>query len=179
MRKLTFDEVFQICGGFTHYGSSPEEYKERKDKELAKYNENPLDPEKYIGPGNGPDWGNAKEGHTTIKVLTELEGKPWDEVALGFCYAVKPSCIRVTDGPINLDAMDGRLTVYLEEKDGKKVIRECDQEVTIKTHPLSSCGYDTMKYLQTGKHVHLFDDPCWAEMDGELIQMMGMKENVD
>lgn len=72
-------------------------------------------------------WGNY--GHTSIEVLQFLYGKPWDDVALGFAHAVRPTRIRVIeDGCTQLDSQTWRLTVYLDEN---KLIKRISQEVQV------------------------------------------------
>lgn len=69
-------------------------------------------------------------GFLSIDVLSCLNGKPWDEVALAYVSALKPHYIRVIryDDGQTADAMQGRVTVYLD-KDG--LIDRIDKEVRV------------------------------------------------
>jgi hypothetical protein len=84
------------------------------------------------------DWADNPEGfpdraqagcYTSIPVLEFLWGLPWNNLARNFVTALRPSRIRVTDGPITLDAVKWRVTVYLEED--SRTIRRISQEVGI------------------------------------------------
>ena len=67
-------------------------------------------------------------GQTCINVLSELKGKPWDDIALAYISALRPSRIRVTSGIINLDCHLWRVTVYV---DNFNIIERIEQEVRI------------------------------------------------
>lgn len=67
-------------------------------------------------------------GYTSIEVLDFLSGKPWDDVALGFCHALRPSIIRVVTNGTQLDSRTWRLTVYIDENN---LIKKIFQEVEV------------------------------------------------
>lgn len=67
-------------------------------------------------------------GYMSIEVLPELIGKKWGEIALGYCHAVRPTCIRVVKGEEKTDACTWRLTVYVDADD---IITGLRQEVEI------------------------------------------------
>ncbi len=67
-------------------------------------------------------------GWKTIEVLGFLNGKPWDDLALGYVHALRPSSVRVTKGMIKLDACVWRVTVYISEDN---IIRKIKQEVEV------------------------------------------------
>jgi len=67
-------------------------------------------------------------GWKSIKVLDFLNGKQWDDIALGYVHALRPSSIRVTKGTIKLDARVWRVTVYINEDN---VINYISQEVVV------------------------------------------------
>ena len=67
-------------------------------------------------------------GFTTVPCLTLLEGHPWDEVALAYVHALRPSCIRVTTDCVTLDGRIWRVTVYVTEEN---VIKSIEQEVEV------------------------------------------------
>lgn len=64
-----------------------------------------------------------------IRVLPQLNGKPWDDVALGLIHSLRPSHIRVTDRGTQCDGQTWRVTVFLDPKD--KTIRYIQHEVEI------------------------------------------------
>jgi hypothetical protein len=66
---------------------------------------------------------------TTIQPLPFLHGRKWDDIALAYVHALRPSHLRVCQGSIQLDAQTWRVTVMLEE-DGE-TIRRIDQEVCV------------------------------------------------
>jgi hypothetical protein len=63
-----------------------------------------------------------------IEVLSFLKGRKWDEIALAYVHALRPSSIRVTTGAIKLDASKWRVTVYVDNDD---TIRGIEQEVEV------------------------------------------------
>lgn len=67
-------------------------------------------------------------GFQSIEVLSFLKGKKWDEIALAYVNAVRPSCIRVTTGMCTMDARIWRVTVFVDEQD---VIKDITQEVEV------------------------------------------------
>lgn len=67
-------------------------------------------------------------GCLSIEVLRFLWGKPWDEVALAYVHALRPTQIRVTDGGIKLNSRCWRVTVYVGKKD---TILKIEQEVEV------------------------------------------------
>lgn len=70
---------------------------------------------------------------TSIKVLKELEGKPWNNLALSYLSVLRPSSIVVIGKgqPIHLDCQSWRVHVFL--KDDNRTIDYIEQEVQIKT----------------------------------------------
>ncbi|WP_417744765.1 hypothetical protein [Rosistilla oblonga] len=107
-------------------------------------------------PYNAP---NGRFGHTSIYVLDNLTGKPWNNVALGYVHSLRPSSIRVTTGEITCDARAWRVTVFLDI-DGV-TIQRISQEVEVwlpdgVAHGLAmdwalQCGVDSPQ-------VRFFDD---------------------
>lgn len=88
----------------------------------------------YIGQPVGIRQGQAfkkwnRLGFTSIKVLEFLDGKPWDDVALGYVHALRPSHIRVTEGMVQCDAQQWRVTVFVKE--GTNIIESISQEITV------------------------------------------------
>lgn len=67
--------------------------------------------------------------YCSVCLLQHLYGKPWNNLALNMIMAFNPTKIRVSNGSVTCDAMDGRVTVWLEE-DGR-AIRSIKQEVSV------------------------------------------------
>jgi hypothetical protein len=67
----------------------------------------------------------------TIPVLQILWGQPWNNLAMNYIHALRPSSLRVATDGITLDSQAWRVTVWLEE-DGR-TIRNIDQEVDLAT----------------------------------------------
>lgn len=69
-------------------------------------------------------------GFTVLRVLPNLTGRPWDDIALAYVHSLRPSSLRVirsTEGT-QLDARDWRVTVYLS---ADSTIKSIDQEVRV------------------------------------------------
>lgn len=94
-----------------------------------------MKPEDFTGLTNGCQgrgWSRPdKIGFTSLKVLTFLKGQPWDEMALCFVTALRPSSVRVVPGGIQLDSRLWRVTVWLR----KGVIDYIEQEVEVGLMP--------------------------------------------
>jgi hypothetical protein len=90
-------------------------------------------------------------------MLQQLWGRPWDQYALNIMAAIRPSCIRVAsyNQPTTCDAVNWRVTVYLEEDN--RTIRKIDQEVTVALVGAKH-GHGLHKYLVGGspKACHAF-----------------------
>lgn len=69
-----------------------------------------------------------RRGYASIECLSFLKGLPWDERALDFVHALRPSCIRVVQREVTCDAILWRVTV---EVDGNDVIQHISQEVEV------------------------------------------------
>jgi len=68
-------------------------------------------------------------GWALIPVLQFLTGKPWDEVALAYVHALRPTSIRVVgDSEQSCDARTWRVTVYVDNKD---IIENIEQEIEV------------------------------------------------
>jgi hypothetical protein len=83
----------------------------------------------YIGP-LGEEYVLESEhiGFQCIPVLEFLKGKKWDEVALAYVHALRPSTIRVPKNEIKANAKPWRVTVILNEYD---FIERIEQEVEV------------------------------------------------
>ena len=94
-----------------------------------------MTPDDYRIDGYQGGWGckyvePAGVGFTVIPVLQFLNGEPWDEVALAYVHALRPSRIRVNNtGTWKLDAMAWRVSVHLDADD--RTIRKMTQEVKV------------------------------------------------
>jgi hypothetical protein len=73
---------------------------------------------------------SSRYGFLSVELLGFLTGKPWDEVALAYVSALRPSYIRVIrhNGSQTMDAMNDRVTVHLGEDDK---IEDITQEVQV------------------------------------------------
>jgi hypothetical protein len=67
-------------------------------------------------------------GFTTIECLPFLVGRQWDDHAMAFVHAIRPSSVRTTRGEVTCDARPWRVTVYL---DASGVIERLEQEVQV------------------------------------------------
>lgn len=65
--------------------------------------------------------------YPVIPVLEFLWGKPWNNMALNFIQALRPSMLRVTQGEVTCDSRTWRVTVYLESDN--RTIKRIEQEV--------------------------------------------------
>ncbi len=71
----------------------------------------------------------SRIGYCVVDVLAFLNEAPLDEVAMGFVYSLRPSCVRVVYDGTNLDYRIWRVTIYLDESD--KTIVRIVQEVEV------------------------------------------------
>jgi hypothetical protein len=90
-------------------------------------------------------------------VLEFLWGQPWNNLALNYVTALRPSSIRVSTGCVTADAYTWRVTVILErdERTIKLIEQECDVGIIG-----AECGQDLrLKFAQqkTGKKIPKFD----------------------
>jgi hypothetical protein len=85
---------------------------------------------------------------TSIEVLPSLVGHQWDEIALAYVHALRPSIIRVIrDGEgEHCDSRTWRVTVYV---DANNTITEIRQEVELAPH-LPMCGEHVAVALKYG-----------------------------
>lgn len=96
----------------------PKKVESTEDKHSDKYYTTHLE---TFEPFNCRSW-------KSINVLAFLNGKPWDDLALGYVHALRPSSIRVTEGIIKLDARVWRVTVYIDKDN---IIETIEQEVEV------------------------------------------------
>jgi hypothetical protein len=87
----------------------------------------------------------GRRGWTSIDVLPFLIGRKWDERALGFVHALRPTYIRVTQGEETTDARTWRVTVTVDEND---VIQEMRQEVEVGLAEDWQNGYDASQWAK-------------------------------
>jgi hypothetical protein len=62
--------------------------------------------------------------YSSIKALEFLNGRAWDDIALAYVHALRPSAIRVTRGEETMDSVLWRVTVYVDERDTITGIRQ-------------------------------------------------------
>jgi len=114
---------------------------ENTDKQMEKYMDYSSSlPTEYIYPDpkeffdtNGKPYliGNqqvAARAYTTIRVLEFLNGRPWDDIALAYVHALRPSMIRVTCGETTLNVILWRVTVFTDQNN---IIKYIEQEVEV------------------------------------------------
>lgn len=65
---------------------------------------------------------------TSVGVLPELIGKPWNEITMCYVLSLEPTAIRVSDGMVTLDSHTGRITVIVNDENN---IQEIYKEVRI------------------------------------------------
>ena len=97
---------------------------------------------------------------SSIPMLESLWGQPWNNLALNYVLALRPSAIRVSDGGVTLDCYNWRVTVILEKD--KRTIKHIDQECTVSSIGVES-GFDLqlkLKQQKTGKKIPKFDSTC-------------------
>jgi hypothetical protein len=87
--------------------------------------------------------------YLSIDVLPLLKGKPWDDLALSYVSALRPSLIRVIkwgEGQA-ANAVTWRVTVNLDENN---LIRKITQEVEVCVPEGCTTGYSIMMAAQFG-----------------------------
>jgi hypothetical protein len=65
---------------------------------------------------------------TSVGVLPELIGKPWNEITMCYVLSLEPKAIRVSTGMVTLDSRTGRITVIVNDSN---IIQEISKEVQI------------------------------------------------
>jgi hypothetical protein len=64
---------------------------------------------------------------TSVGVLPELIGKPWNEITMCYILALEPNAIRVSTGAITLDCHIGRITVMVNDENKiQKIYKEVE-----------------------------------------------------
>lgn len=61
------------------------------------------------------DWNTTAHGCTVIRALDFLNGQPFDNLAIAYIHALRPSMIRVSTGEVTTDGWMWRVTVMLKE----------------------------------------------------------------
>ena len=90
----------------------------------------------------------SRAGYTSIPVLEFLNGQPWDDFALCWVHALRPTKIRVVRAEETTDAYTWRVTVYV---DGDNRIESVRQEVEIGLRKQDRHGHDLNMELQQRK----------------------------
>lgn len=69
-------------------------------------------------------------GFTVVRVLPDLEGKPWNDVTTAYLRSLRPSVVRVVPGggEVTSDAKLWRVTVFLTPSG---LIETIEQEVEV------------------------------------------------
>jgi hypothetical protein len=82
---------------------------------------------------------------TTITILPELTGVPWNEVTMCYVLSLNPSAVRVSSDRITADSCPNRITVMVNNLT-EKIIEHIIMEVDIPC-PKDYCGYDLELHL--------------------------------
>lgn len=86
----------------------------------------------YYRDGNGKPYKSdfvGNRGYSCVRILEFLNGKPFNNVAMGYIHGFHPTKIRVSTGSVCTDARTGRVTVMLEQDN--KTIKYIEQEIEI------------------------------------------------
>lgn len=84
--------------------------------------------DRYLDPcGVAPVDFTDRRVYISIPMLEFLWGRPWNNVAVNYVMALRPSSVRATSGCVTADASSWRVTVYLEKDE--RTIRRIEQEV--------------------------------------------------
>ena len=113
-------------------------------------------------------------GFNVVPVLEFLWGQPWNNLALNYVYGLKPSCVRVSEGTIKLDAHTDRITVFLE--DDKRTIKRIEMEMRVGLIGCD-CGFDLklkLKQQVTGEKIEQFDSSIMINTDA--LSKVDLKE---
>lgn len=110
------------------------------------------DPKTFLGKcGTKPPtdlYKQCNSSSTSIGVLPELVGKPWNDVTLAYVLALNPTSIRVGTGG-TMDARVGRVSVRLYDNSG--MISSVEQEVHVCLPDGISNGHTLEMALLYGK----------------------------
>lgn len=105
-----------------------------------------------------------KIGFTSLDVLPELNGKVWNDYALGLVHSLRPSSIRVTDSETKLDARTWRVTVYINNKTDR-IIERIRQEVEVGLpDDIDGASRALMAAINDGVESDIFK---WNNMNGQ------------
>lgn len=98
----------------------------------------------------GEKWEEGRSaGCLVIPVLEFLWGEPWNNLALDFVHALKPTAVRVANtGWWPCDAQVWRVTVALSKDD--KTIKRIEQEVEVGLHSAKN-GHNLSDQLKEQK----------------------------
>lgn len=99
---------------------------------------------------------------SVIRQLEFLSGQPWNNLALNYVMALRPSAIRVIrhGGMMTADAYTWRVTVFLREDN--RTIDRIEQECNVGSIG-ANCGHDLqlkLKQQQTGEKIPQFNASC-------------------
>lgn len=82
---------------------------------------------------------------TSIGVLPELIGVPWNEISMCYVLALNPSAVRVSSDSVTADSYPRRITVMVDNLENR-IITSITMEVTIPC-PKDYCGFDLQMHL--------------------------------
>lgn len=89
----------------------------------------------------------SRRCYSSIPVLQFLVGRACDDFALAYFHAVRPSCIRITEGSMTSDAVHWRLTVIVDKEN---IITSIHQEVELGVCGPLITGYQMRVFLCDG-----------------------------
>lgn len=73
----------------------------------------------------------ADRGYTVVPILPMLWGMPLCDAVLAFVHGFHPSKIRISTGTVTTDCCTGRVTIRVEEREGREYVTRIDQEIEI------------------------------------------------
>jgi hypothetical protein len=82
---------------------------------------------------------------TSVSVLPELIGLPWNEITMCYVLALDPSAVRVSSDCVTADSYPNRITVMVNNLTDR-LITSITMEVDIPC-PENYCGYDLQLHL--------------------------------
>lgn len=83
---------------------------------------------------------------TSIEVLPELIGLPWNEITMCYVLSLRPSAVRVSCDSVTADSCPNRVTIFINNKTDR-IIQSISMEVTIPC-PEDYCGYDLASVIE-------------------------------
>lgn len=107
-------------------------------------------------------------GFTSIRVLRDLERKPWNEITQAFVTALRPESVRVIkhNGTVTSDGRLWRVTVFLTAFES---IEKIEQEVEVALPDGVAHGYDLERRLEAQAALPLLEEAGSREVTERLF----------